>query len=200
MNQLAELTQKAAEFYADQYWITERDEKAMWEVYGLPTIVGGEHLSEEQLKKQKEAAEKARENINNNLFIKHGDAIHNGVNFGSGLSDSLSLGAGRLLATWVNGENSGWGDTESGWYQGGFWTGTAMWTMAGGGRGISRFGANSKYVGNKSYLFARGRNSPKGVLNTGPVRFGWGWNGKKEIFRVSWAPRNKGSFWNHIDF
>ena len=111
---LAELTQKAAEFYADQYWITEKDEKAMWEVYGLPTIAGGEHPSMEQLKKQKEAAEKARENINNNIFNKHGEAIHHGVNWGSGLSDSLSLGADRLLAKWVNGENSRWGDTDAG--------------------------------------------------------------------------------------
>lgn len=126
LNQLAELTQKAAEFYADQYWITERDEKAMWDVYGLPTIVGGARPNGEQLEKQKEAAEKAWEKINENIFIKYGEAINNGVNFGSGLSDGVTFGLGKELGKFVNGENSRWGDTESGLYLIGDLTGMAV--------------------------------------------------------------------------
>ncbi len=199
---LAELVQKAGEFYGDQLWITDRDEQAMWEVFGLPTIVGGKRLSAEELKRQKEAAEKAREQIQENIFNKYGDEIDNGVNFGSGLSDSLSLGTSRWLSTLVNGGKSRWGDTTSGMYQAGLWTGTAIWTLSGSGGAIGRYGANSSLVGKASYLFGRSKYGPKGILNSGPVRLGWSWKKKagKEVFRLSWSPRNKGSFWNHLDF
>ena len=125
------------------------------------------------------------------------------VNFSAGFGDGWTLGLTSLGRSAL-----GAGDqvnTGSGAYLGGALTAAGTQASLGAGAAIGRFGANSAMVGKGSTLFGRGAPfGAKGALNSGAVRVGWSWKGSrtsgKDVFRVSWATRGNGSWWNHLDF
>jgi hypothetical protein len=115
-----------------------------------------------------------------------------GMDFGGGLNDSI-YGEGA-------GASNRCQQDCSGAYTGGQVVGYGIGGMAAGGKAIAKWGVNSVRFGKGSRLFGRARFGQQGILNKGAVRLGWGWNGLKEVFRASWAPRGGGNRWNHLDF
>lgn len=212
LNQLAQLTRDAGEFYEDQWWLTDADEQAILDVYGLPSIIEEATISQEQVDTQAEVMRELQDNVDNNIFNKYGDEIETAVDFGSGLSDGVTFGAAEHLAEWIHGADAQWGDTDSPWYTAGELTGSVIsGTLTGTGtgkligKGVSKT-VNSPLLGKGSKLFGRGgKFGEKGILNANDkVRVGWSWKGTrqngKDVFRISWAKRGKGSWWNHFDF
>jgi RHS repeat-associated protein len=92
---------------------------------------------------------------------------------------------------------------DSGFYTAGEITGIAVDIKAGSKvvfSASSRFPrfanwlSQTKYVGSRSNLFGRGYRGTRGILNQGPARLGWGWNGSREVFRMGFGTPGK---WTH---
>ena len=78
----------------------------------------------------------------------------------------------------------------------------ALLTVVGAGVASKFSGPLSRLplLGKGGPLFGRGgRFGLKGVLNSGDVRLGWGWNGVRDVFRASWSTPGNRSWWNHFD-
>jgi RHS repeat-associated protein len=70
--------------------------------------------------------------------------------------------------------------------------GEVAWAVR--GARFATWAARSRWVGTGSRLFGRGGSYGfKGILNRGPLRTGWGWNGSRNTFRTSigWHPRQQ---------
>jgi RHS repeat-associated protein len=91
-------------------------------------------------------------------------------------------------------------------YRGGEYTGYTVGLLLVGGMTASpapSSWANSSWFGRGSRLFGRSRYGQTGILNRGPVRLGWGYNGTvspaRHVFRLSWSTMGNRTFWNHLD-
>jgi hypothetical protein len=91
-------------------------------------------------------------------------------------------------------------------------TNIALWLGANVGRDalltITGAGIASKFsgplsrlplVGKGGQVFGRAGFGGQSVLDAGAVRTGWGWNGARDVFRVSWSTPGNRTWWNHFD-
>jgi hypothetical protein len=144
------------------------------------------------------------------LMFKHegfGDIVENTGQAVMGAADANSGGINKLAREAIYGDT--YEDKNSGYYKGGRVAGHALSAaqVGGGVTYLSRSGltklANHTMLGRKNVLFGRAWDGGvKGLLNKGPVRLGWGFNGKYETFRLAIGSPTKNKIiekFRHID-
>ena len=90
-------------------------------------------------------------------------------NFSAGAGEFLSAG----LTSWVNRKTGAASvvDTNSGAYRAGFWTGAGLTVATSAVGSVTAQAVNG---GREGIIYGRGSNA---LLNSGKLRFGWGWKG-----------------------
>lgn len=147
LGKLSQLMKDAGEFYEDQWWISDEDQKAMEDVYALPALVDGATIAPEQLTTLVDSIRSAGESIGNNIFNKYGEEIGNGADFSAGFSDGVLFGQGETISKLLYGSDTPWPSLDSGWYAGGLATGVVTTTIIGGTGGYRGYQAGREIAG-----------------------------------------------------
>ena len=137
--------------------------------------------------------------------------LDGGLSFAAGIGDAATFGLTSKISNGLNNAlyGDGTGDAVdqklkcSKSHTAGQIAGSLVPGASGVAGAAKLAGPGSKLLGKGSQLFGRGgRHGSKGVLNTGPVRTGWGWNSNTQtnVFRTSWSRAGNRSGANHLDF
>ena len=112
--------------------------QTQFEALGVQDLVNNDYYNDSIMESAQNLVTEADE-----VFYGYGDEMENGANFVSGFADGISFGTSGWLAERWYGKGA-WADENSGYYEGGYWTGVGASTIAIGWTGTNAAFATSR--------------------------------------------------------